>query len=281
MMIPRSLCALSPRIKSGGRHGAAAGQPLLAHGLVALVLCLFPALAFAQAGGRLPAIAHAGGGYAGNTYTNSIEALDANAASYELFEIDFVWTSDGELVCLHDWAGNARRIFGRGFDPPPTLAEFEEMAGAHPSWTNCTLNSLAAWLDAHPDERVVTDVKDDNVAALRLIAEAVEDFPTRVIPQIYQPEEYGPVRDLGYRTIIWTLYQYDGTNEEVLRLAPGMELFAVTMPRSRAETGLPEALGETPTFVHTVNDPEEAERFFALGIDGIYTDWLSDGGEVP
>jgi glycerophosphoryl diester phosphodiesterase len=240
-----------------------------------------PAIALAQTAGRMPAIAHAGGGYAGKTYTNSIEALDDNADAYGLFEIDFLWTSDRHLVCLHDWDDNARRIFGRGFNPPPTLAEFENMADDHPSWTNCTLESVTAWLNAHPDKRLVTDVKDDNVAALQEIAAAVEDFPARVIAQIYQPEEYAAVRDIGYETIIWTLYQYDGTDADVLRLAPGMELFAVTMPKRRADGGLPKALEETPTYVHTVNDPMKARRYFDLGIDGIFTDWLADGGEAP
>jgi glycerophosphoryl diester phosphodiesterase len=241
------------------------------------VVVLLAAPATAQTSGTMLPIAHAGGGYAGETYTNSIEALDANAASYELFEIDFLWTSDGKLVCLHDWDDNARRIFGRGFTPPPTLAEFEKLAEDHPDWTNCTLDSLAAWLDAHPEERLVTDVKDDNVAALKEIASVIEDFPTRVIAQIYQPEEHAAVREIGYHTIIWTLYQYEGTNEDVLHLAPGFELYAVTMPKRRAESGLPDALGEIPTYVHTVNDPAEAERFFGLGIDGIFTDWLGEG----
>jgi glycerophosphoryl diester phosphodiesterase len=252
----------------------------LTRGFAVFVACLVPAFALAQAVDRMPAIAHAGGGYAGETYTNSLEALDANAAAYELFEIDFVWTSDGHLVCLHDWGDNARRIFGRGFDPPPTLAEFEAMAAAHPAWTNCTLESLAAWFEAHPEERLVTDVKDGNVAALQQIAAAIEDFPARVIPQIYQPDEYAAVRDMGYRTIIWTLYQYEGTNQDVLRLVPGMELYAVAMPKRRAESGLPDTLEDIPTYVHTVNDGGEAERYFGFGIDGIYTDWLAEAGEA-
>ncbi len=60
-----------------------------------------------------------------------------------------------------------------------------------------------------------------------------------------------------------------------------MGLFAVTMPKKRAESGLPEALGAIPTYVHTVNDPKEAGRYFGMGIDGIYTDWLSQGAEAP
>jgi hypothetical protein len=184
-------------------------------------------------------------------------------------------------VCLHDWGDNARHIFGRGFNPPPSLAEFAELAEAHPKWTNCTLESLAAWFEAHPSERLVTDVKDDNIDALRQIAAAIEDFPARVVAQIYQPEEYEAVRALGYDTIIWTLYQYQGTNEDVLRLAPGMALYAVTMPKRRAESGLPKALGAIPSYVHTVNRTVEAEHFFGLGIDGIFTDWLAPGAGAP
>ncbi len=51
----------------------------------------------------LPRVAHAGGGFEERTYTNTLAALEHNRDDYELFEIDFSWTSDDELVCLHDW----------------------------------------------------------------------------------------------------------------------------------------------------------------------------------
>ena len=51
----------------------------------------------------LPAIAHAGGGFDGKTYTNSIAALDANyARGFRIFEIDFLRTWDDVFVCGHD-----------------------------------------------------------------------------------------------------------------------------------------------------------------------------------
>lgn len=53
-----------------------------------------------------PLIHHAGGGIEGNTYTNSVEALENTLRKYPdkcVVEIDFLRTSDGELVCCHGW----------------------------------------------------------------------------------------------------------------------------------------------------------------------------------
>ena len=60
--------------------------------------------ALSQGALQRPRIAHAGGQFNGATYTNSLEALDRNyGAGFRAFEIDLSFTSDGELVCLHDW----------------------------------------------------------------------------------------------------------------------------------------------------------------------------------
>ena len=58
-------------------------------------------------------IAHAGGGIKGQNYSNSIEALDLNyAKGFRYFEIDFSWSSDRQLVCLHDWHKRFTKVFG-------------------------------------------------------------------------------------------------------------------------------------------------------------------------
>lgn len=75
----------------------------------------------------LPRIAHAGGGYNLLTYTDSLEALNANRNHYDLFEIDFNTTQDGEIVCIHDWEGSAARSFGIKMTSAPTFAEFNQL----------------------------------------------------------------------------------------------------------------------------------------------------------
>ncbi|WP_157970188.1 hypothetical protein [Pelagibacterium sediminicola] len=230
-----------------------------------------------NSGESLPRIAHAGGGYNEQTYTNSHEALDANANHYDLFEIDFVWASDGELVCIHDWAHSAELWLGREYDPPPTTPEFLQAVKAHSGITSCTIRSLITWLDANPTKKIVTDIKEDNLRGLELISELDPKFAERFVPQIYQPQEFPVAEALGFNEIIWTLYQYPGTPDQVLQEVADMDLFAVTMPTVRAVGELPTLLGDAgiSTYVHTINDIDEAEAFFhAQGIDGIYTDWL-------
>ena len=64
------------------------------------------------------------------------------------------------------------------------------------------------------------------------------DLISRVIPQIYRPEEYFQIRSLGFHDIIWTLYRYPAPDEKILKLAEIMDLYAITMPLDRLETGL-------------------------------------------
>jgi glycerophosphoryl diester phosphodiesterase len=223
-------------------------------------------------------VAHAGGGLDGVTYTNSIDALEANVDRYDFFEIDFSLTSDGRLVCIHDWAGSAARDFGKAFKPPPTLAEFEALVAQSAQFKNCTLDTLVAWMNAHPTKRIVTDVKGGNVRALALIAKQVPDLKA-VIPQIYHPSEYEAVRAMGFETVIWTLYRYRGSNESVMKAAEKMDLYAVAMPTDREKSGLVAALAERlrlPSYVHTINSASELAELKQLGVAEIYTDWLAD-----
>lgn len=229
------------------------------------------------AGDDIQRIAHAGGGYRSWQYTNSLEALDFNRDYFTLFEIDFSWTRDEKLVCLHDWKLNAERIFGQAFNQPATLAEFQRLVANNPYVHSCTLDSLRDWLVQHPDKRVVTDIKHHNLKGLARLAEQLgENASQHIIPQIYTPEEYQPARDLGFKDIIWTLYRYAGDTESILEHAGRLNLYAITMPRRLAESGLAQTLSAqgVQTYVHTLNTQREVRRFRELGIDNIYTDWL-------
>ena len=69
-------------------------------------------------------IAHAGGGLGKRTYTNSYEALDSNTKNgFKYFELDFTFTSDGRLVCIHDWKVNFKLTFGIETERRLTLEE--------------------------------------------------------------------------------------------------------------------------------------------------------------
>lgn len=225
---------------------------------------------------HLPRVAHAGGGYKGLGGTDSIDALNYNLKKYDLFELDFMVTSDGEVVCIHDWEESATFSFGVQLAKVPTIAEFNRLNSVNKKYTHCTLSSLMDWLERNPQKRIVTDVKDDNLYVLKEIAKRYPpERMQRFIPQIYFPSEYDEVRALGYKDIIFTLYRYGKSDSKFLRNARSMDLYALTIPSGRAKTLAPRAacLG-IPTYAHTVNDSKEFDRLKSYGIVEIYTDWM-------
>ena len=223
------------------------------------------------------------GAWGGATYNNSYDALNLNLEEgFTYFEIDLSFTSDGELVCIHDWEDSFARSFGAEAEKRPDLAVFKAPVHDRSKYEKCTLDGLAEWLESHPSAVLVTDVKEDNLRALRMISERVRDFPSRVIPQVYDPRNYDAVRNMGYQSVIWTLYRFRGGDEDVLRQAEGFAgSFAVTMSTKRAKSGLPDRLAKRgiPTYVHTVNKPAKAARFMEeYGVTEIYTDHLAPEG---
>ncbi len=226
----------------------------------------------------LPRIAHAGGGYKGDTYTNSLEALNTSAPYYDLIEIDLSWTSDGHLVCLHDWEQGFLSAAGRTVSSALTLAEFETLAQANPEFESCTLDTLADWLRANNSVRIVTDIKDNVLEALRHIATTHPDIQARFVPQVYQPQNYAIARELGFEDVIWTLYRYEGDTSAILNWLKQMDLFGLTMHPDWVETGLARAARDTTgvlSWTHTINTPQDFDMAVQAGVAEVFTDFLT------
>ena len=222
-------------------------------------------------------IAHAGGGVNQKRYTNSIQALNFNyERGFDLFEIDFIWTTDNQLVCLHDWDRTPKWLLNYHGEKPLSLEEFNALENEDLGLKPCDLNSLNKWLIEHPRAYVVTDIKGQNLKGLALMLKIIDNATDRVIPQFTQPEHYQQVKDMGYKSLIWTLYSYKGNNESVEIEAAKMDLFAITMPPHRAKQNLAKLIpNEIPTYVHTINNLEEAEDYIkTYGLTSVYTDFL-------
>lgn len=229
---------------------------------------------------RAKRIAHAGGAFNSRKYTNSYQALDQNIANgFEYFEIDFVFTSDGHLVCLHDWAENFARTFGFSTNEPLSLEEFRQLAAVNAAFTNCTLDGLATWMRRNTKASIVTDVRGDNLSALAIIRDTLPEPTRRVIPQIYHPRSFPQVKAMGFEQIIWTLYRLRLSDDQVLAAVQHWPRpFAVTMPKTRAQSMLPTLLAvrRIPTYVHTVNSADDFKKFIGeLAVTEVYTDFLA------
>jgi hypothetical protein len=250
--------------------------------LVACCACLLIAAnSLASENNFIPRrVAHAGGGINGETYTNSYEALDLNKSKgFLYFEIDFSFTKDDKLACIHDWNISFKKAFGFEISEKPTLAELTNIAKNKSKYELCTLDGLAEWMRNNPETILVTDIKENNLKALSILRGKIPEASTRVIPQIYQPWNYRAVKNIGYESIIWTLYKYSGSNNSVLDWSEQFDgSFAITMPIERAESNLPILLSKKyiPTYVHTINNRKQFTRLIDLyNVTEIYTDFLS------
>lgn len=226
---------------------------------------------------RADRIAHAGGGYNGISYTNSLEALEANKNDFNLFEIDLAFTSDEKLVCSHDWDHYPKQIFGFDIGKVPSYEDFTILAQQNKRFTNCTLESLIKWLDDNPHASVVTDVKKQNIKALEYIAKNFSNHTFRFIPQIYNLQEYQPVLEMGFEKIILTIYGWQAPEAEIVAQVKGKKLFAITVPDYRAPyIGKPLKDIGYRVYTHTVNTKETKDLMRWFGVDEIYTDFYKD-----
>lgn len=217
------------------------------------------------------------------SYTNSYEALQ-NCYDHgnRICELDFLTTGDGMVVCAHNedeedtWA-HGIKVQGKTNEP----LGFYEFMGAkfEGSLTTMSLDDLAGFLRDHRDLFIVTDVKDDNIGVCSVISSEYPDLRNNFIVQIYHPDEYKRIRELGFDYVIYTLYRATDdelTPENTKDFIDSANLVGVTFwmeyPDNYADSYAVLEQSGLPLFVHTVNDRNEMKSFIDMGIDGIYTD---------
>ena len=215
--------------------------------------------------------------------SNSVEAIEECARNFGedggIIELDFNFTSDGELVCIHDWSPE----YIEGIEMDVALS-YDEFMSSEIFWnyTPADLSYVASFLREHPEIYIVTDIKTDNVRGVEKIAEDCPDLLDRFIIQIYSEDEYAPVRECGFDNVIYTLYMLPWHEKvdtvALAKFEKSHPLVGFTFPAELCDIdGFLVGMLETgvPLYVHTVNDATEALTYYARGIDGIYTDYVS------
>lgn len=210
-------------------------------------------------------------------YTNSYSSLtNMYALGHRICELDIGETSDGVLICAHEYNG----FLTVGSDLPVTATsqEFlnERLFG---EFEPMTLDKLTAFMREHEDLLIVTDVKDSNEDVCRKIAADYPDLTDRFIIQIYHNGEYDRIRALGFPYIIYTFYR--ATDEEynfwnLKRFAEQHELVGMTFEALHYMSPIRRLLmarAGVPLMFHTLNDPDEIAGFQrGTNVYAVYTD---------
>ena len=245
--------------------------------MAAVVTVMFFQIGFGFAKAEKPRfVAHGGGFVQGYETTNSAEAvIQSIADGYKLIELDFSFSSDSELIMIHDWGRTAANYFGTSFNGRLSEKEFENIL-INGKFHTLTFKKLTKILDEAVDVRIVTDVKDDNLRALSAIAEKYPGYVDRMIPQIYSYDQYDAVRGMGYGDIILTLYAMPSVDyDELTGFIRGHKLYAVTVGDTHDYTisNLAYKLANDGVMVyyHPVHDFETALKLMDNGVYGCYS----------
>jgi len=214
-------------------------------------------------------VAHAGGAVQGQAYTNAREALDQHyAEGYRVFELDFDWTADGQLVLSHDWKTTSSQ-----FNMSPHVFQYQEFVdrkrrdGLH----QLTFEDLRAWLRKHPDALVVTDTKGSNKRLLDYLRVRGRDILSQLIIQIYRLPELQEARQLNPRAVWLTVYRSSYPAWALARIT-GIDAFVIPVG-SYAQYNNPQLLARTHFYIHSIpaeSVDETAKRF--PGVYGYYVD---------
>ena len=219
---------------------------------------------------ELENVAHAGGGIGNVNYINGIVALNNSYANgFRFFEMDFLRTADGAMVCSHDWD----QYDGKA----PTLAQFLEHRKTQ-LYPPCTVEEMVAWFYRHPDATLIADIKFDVLG----IATALHDqLGTQVLPQVFDTNEAEKLAGGGRFPVIVALYKQPDNLAKLALIGSirgrRIPVWAVSMSRSDVYTGLAlwaKLWVDAPVYSYTVNSCADTPWVKLLGADAIYTDYL-------
>lgn len=224
-------------------------------------------------------IYHAGGGIDGLDYTNSKEALENTLATGNRYiEIDFAYTSDQELVCMHYWKEQWTS------EDAPSLQEFTN-GQIFGKYTPMTASDLITYMEKYPDLYVIVDTKEsDHLGVIKdLIQLSAYDtsITDRFIIQLYEAGEKAEIIQLypfSDNNFLFTAYKLGSRfPNKIMNICYEENISVVTVPYGDwDQETLDLFLSKNITiFENTVNRPDLANEELQRGVHGLYTDFLS------
>lgn len=238
-------------------------------------------------------VAHAMGGINDYTYTNAKEAFIANyERGTRLFEVDLLLTTDDQLVARHEWTGNMSKLLGQLEVLPANkqgvVLDYEAFMDSPilNIYSPIDVEKLLDLMQNYPDAYIVTDTKEMEPELIQkqftLLTEAARKrdpaLLDRIVPQIYNQSMLDDISKVySFSEVLYTLYQSKDNDEQVIDFVErtGVD---ITMPVSRATKSFVKKLKKAGArvYVHTVNEEDEIRELSRMGVDGFYTDFVSE-----
>lgn len=221
-------------------------------------------------------IYHAGGGIDGLDYSNSKEAIEQALQYSNVLEIDFAYTLDKSLVCLHSWD------YITGSSVPLTLEEFEAYK-VFGHYTTVTAMDIIDLMKERKELIIVVDTKAIDVfpvvQELIRLAENKSDILDRFVIQLYDKGEKAAFLEMypfPEENFLFTCYKYGTNHEDILRICLEENISVVTVAQGKWTGEIIDLFTQKGILIyeHTVNRPDQVQQSLENGVHGFYTDFL-------
>ena len=221
-------------------------------------------------------VAHATGGIDGLDYTNSKEALlNSINNDIKVIEIDFNYTTDGQLVCYH---------YYKNITPDASELSLEEFLNVkiQGKYTPMTFEDVLQIMKNYSDVYISVDTKH-----LKL-EEVVQDIVNkcndrnilnRFIIQCYFPGDKTKISNIynfPKENYLYSPYKYIEDPYEVLKICYKENINIVTIKNGIWSKDILNLFKSKNiyVYVYSINRLDMAEVAFKNGVHGIYTDFL-------
>lgn len=222
-------------------------------------------------------VIHAGGSLEHQLFLNCVEGVETYIQNgYDLIELDFMFTKDGEIICSHLF----ENYENFSLTNRPTLDEAINASVAK-KYSTLTLKKLIEILKENPSVKIVFDTKEEN--GIELLLKMLEisenenfDLKNRMIIQVYSYEDYIEANKLNFEEYWFTNYKVQYMPNKILEYFSECENVTTIVLYDHCWK-IFQSLNfctDKKLAVHTVNDKTYINFLKNRGIDYIYCDYV-------
>jgi glycerophosphoryl diester phosphodiesterase len=244
-------------------------------------------------------ISHAGGGIAGKTYTNSIQAWEL---SYEngnrVFDADLAFTTDGVLVLRHSWDDNLEQgvamkdsdSFTDKNGMPREMASQEQMdydtfisTKIYYKYDPMSCEDMLKFMASHTDLYIAADMKDDIVQSYQYLVDTaeklnVEEVLDRIIVNIYDYDTYEPIMEIyDFKNVTARQHPISPDNYyELVQFCITHNVHVINISSyyiNEEDAKLFREYG-IHCYVAISDYISDMQNYYKMGVDGAVTNWL-------
>lgn len=232
-------------------------------------------------------MAHALGGYEGNIYTNSEEALINSLQYYKFIEVDMTLTKDGKLVCSHGWDEETGKHTGITYkeDEAPDYEEFM-------SWKICgkyrptDAATIIEYMRRYPELLIEIDLKKAGRKRTKLMIEQLvelaghdESILDRILMQFTSEKAFFAIEEVYH----FKYYQYftyksklPDELDHVIEFCRENNITSIAVNHTVLTDEMIEKIKSNGFYLltFTIDDRKTAEEFLQKGVDNICTNFI-------